>query len=91
MVGAKGDDTSMIVPTEDSSPVGLGVRPAAPSAGGHRQRGPSTTSLPPEETRSDDRETEPDPRVRLWDDIGAYSSASLARTVVVISEDGIPP
>ncbi|HUA76509.1 MAG TPA: hypothetical protein VMA86_02485 [Acetobacteraceae bacterium] len=27
------------------------------------------------------------PHVRLWDDLGAYSPASLARTVVTIADD----
>ena len=91
MGGAEGNGAPMGVAKDRSSSLEDSARPAAPEGGGDRQSGPSTVRSSPDTSPGGDPETAPRPRVRLWDDIGAYPLTSLAETVVVIAEDRAAP
>ncbi len=80
MGGAVGTGGSITVARDRTPPLGVGGAPAASPACGPRG-----------EDAGGDRRPEARPRVRLWDDTGAYSPASLAKTVVAISEDRTAP
>jgi hypothetical protein len=95
MGGAVGTGASMTVAKDRDPPAELG----APPTSRHGRTVPQPDSLMPPGTVAGSSNEDPASvhtvetreRVRLWDDIGAYSRSSLAATVVVISEDRTRP